>query len=71
MHHIGEVIPESYNLAGALAVTVECGLAESTPLPVVAVGAAVERRPWIQARLSWDQASRLADLLADARRRYE
>ena len=68
-HHVGEVLLDGYNRPSALALTVECGPAEVDPLPVLTLGTRTGA-PYVQVRLTWAQAERLADLLADAATRY-
>jgi hypothetical protein len=61
--HLGEVALASYNTAREIGVSVECGPAETVPLPVLAIGPVI-------VRLDWAQADALTGLLLNAARRY-
>jgi hypothetical protein len=65
---VGLVEPSGFNTVSAVLVTVEAGPAESEPLPVVALGGKLA--PSASVRLTWAEAATLAQLLADAQRRY-
>ena len=72
VHHryIGEVHLDRYNEPRVILVTVECGAAETIPLPVLRFATELGGSSVAVARLTWAQSNALTALLADAAKRY-
>lgn len=69
LHHLGDVVTTVNPKNRVVALTVECGLAGSAPLPVISM-CRDDNGAIAIARLTWDQAEQLGRLLIDAARRY-
>lgn len=69
--HVGEVTTTVFPTNRVVVVTVEAGLAESMPLPVLAVGYSTREGGAVTVRLTWTELERLAAMLLDGKRRYQ
>lgn len=69
IHHLGDVVTSTYPKHRVIALTAECGLAETVPLPVLSIGYDGNGAA-VTVRLTWTEAEHVAGLLLDAKKRH-
>lgn len=67
--HIADVVSSVYSPVRVLALTVEAGLGEVEPLPVLAM-LRDDTGAMCQYRMAWSEAEQVGRALLDAKRRY-